>query len=227
MSSTNRGSDRHNDDFYRTPAWVTRAILPYVYTNGDRDILDPCCGDGAILDCFDEDRVLVGLELDADRAAQSTRKGHIVTQGDALKLVWPLAHLTITNPPFSLAEEFVRRAIAFALDNGSTVAMLLRLAFVESKKRKALHTEFPSDLFPLSERPSFTEDGGTDSCAYGWFVWDMHPAAVDDRKRNGGRIHILTDEAEKKPRGPRAVRPSNALSEAASRALADKRELVE
>lgn len=73
----------------------------------------------------------------------------------------------ITNPPFSRAEEFVRKALSCS----THVVMLLRLAFLETRRREALHAEFPSDVYVLSRRPSFMANGATDSCAYGWFWW--------------------------------------------------------
>lgn len=84
----------------------------------------------------------------------------------------------ITNPPFSLAEEFVRKARKKA----THVAMLLRLAFLETRRREQLHAEHPSDVYVLSRRPSFTNNGATDSCAYAWFVWGPG---------RGGRWQIL------------------------------------
>ena len=75
--------------------------------------------------------------------------------------------MIITNPPFYLAEQFVRKSLSCA----THVAMLLRLAFLETRKREALHEEFPSDVYVLSRRPSFMSNGATDSCAYAWFVW--------------------------------------------------------
>jgi hypothetical protein len=49
--------------------------------------------------------------------------------------------------------------------------MLLRLGFLESKKRREFWRRHPlTQLYPLIERPSFT-GSGTDATAYGWFVW--------------------------------------------------------
>ena len=45
MSATNRSNVRVASDFYATPAWCTRAILPHLPVTS---VLDPCAGDGAI-----------------------------------------------------------------------------------------------------------------------------------------------------------------------------------
>lgn len=76
-------------------------------------------------------------------------------------------NVIITNPPFYLAEEIVRKALRCA----DHVAMLLRLAFLESRRREAFHEEHPSNVYVLSRRPSFMANGMTDSAAYAWFKW--------------------------------------------------------
>jgi hypothetical protein len=74
----------------------------------------------------------------------------------------------ITNPPFSLATDFIDRSLSEA----DFFAYLLRLNFWGSKKRKGWwQGKSPSHQFTLSERPSFTGKG-TDATEYAWFVWD-------------------------------------------------------
>jgi hypothetical protein len=74
----------------------------------------------------------------------------------------------LTNPPFSCAEGFATHAI----DHSRITYLLLPLNFLASKtripfwKRNPLYT-----LFPLSNRPSFTDDGKTDFTDYAWFCW--------------------------------------------------------
>lgn len=73
----------------------------------------------------------------------------------------------VTNPPFSLAKEFVTHAKSHA----DEVFMLLRLNFLGAKKRKDWWKQHePDAIFVLSDRPDFTGDGG-DACEYGWFYW--------------------------------------------------------
>lgn len=57
--------------------------------------------------------------------------------------------------------------------------MLLRLAFLESKKRCDFWQKHPvSKLYVLSERPSFT-GAGTDATAYAWFVWNKEQSMIE------------------------------------------------
>jgi len=173
VSSTGRSLVRNGLDQYDTPGWCTRLIAPIVVTRGVRAVFDPCAGVGAILDTLCAGQMFQastgGYEIDRDRAAACAAKGHPTIHADALSLgSWGLEPGTIivTNPPFALAEEFVRRS----LSEVDTVAMLLRLSFVAGQKRSALWREHPADVFVLSRRPSFTGKG-TDSCDYAWFVW--------------------------------------------------------
>lgn len=91
--------------------------------------------------------------------------------GDFLSFPAPLGDTDwiVGNPPYSEAEAHVRRALDLQPRRGA--AFLLRLAFLESEKRAAFWREHrPSAVYVLTRRPSFT-GGGTDSAAYGWFIW--------------------------------------------------------
>jgi len=177
MSATNRGAARAPLDFYSTPAWVTESLLAalpgkpganFPLTPGS--ILDPCAGDGSILALLGD--VGRGFELDPLRAFVCKERGLAVEHRDALVPgdTWGNPELVIMNPPYSLAEEFVRRALQ-EVRPGGTVAALLRLGFAASKKRVQFHRDFPSDFKILPQRPSFTADGKTDASEYAWFVW--------------------------------------------------------
>jgi hypothetical protein len=171
MSSTNRSNRVTNpDDWYRTPSWCVRAILPFVLSpNSGIAVLDPACGDGAILDAVREyapGARTFGIEIDDGRAATAAQK-HEVRHADALANDWTPAPLAVLNPPFSLAMEFVEASIVRV----ERCAVLLRLAFLASQKRAAFHRTHPSDVYVLPKRPSFTPDGKTDSADYAWFVF--------------------------------------------------------
>lgn len=168
---------RHPDDAYFTPSWCVDAILPHLPTAGS--VLEPCAGEGAIVlalrangvDCID------AIEIDAGRAARVRALGGVdLICDDALAPetvdLWQAPHgLVITNPPFSLAMEFVERAITFQAPHRGTSAFLLRLSWLASSKRAAFHRENPSDVYVLSKRPSFTGDGKSDSADYMWAIW--------------------------------------------------------
>jgi hypothetical protein len=199
MSSAGRskkagtGHQRHLSDYYATPSHVTRAILRRLCIDVPR-ILEPSAGDGAIVRELlaagvPADRVRA-IEIDPGRAAQVP----CVTQCEDFLKCRPWRRedepwLVIGNPPFSLAQEFVEHSLAIVAPGG-TVAMLLRLAFLESQKRASFHREHPADLYVLPRRPSFTGKG-TDSAAVAWFLWGPG---------RGNRWHLL-DETQPLPQG--------------------------
>lgn len=183
MSSTNRakgGYVRHEDDFYETPAWCTRALITHFRKVGlmcpsfkpIQSVLDPFSGRGAILDVFKEEGASTfGIELNEERAIECKR-AHKTWHADAFdKRSWPACDAIVTNPPFFAALEGIGRAFYETKGFHATVAFLLRLNFLGSKKRSVLHTETPAEVLIMSERPSFRPDGKTDSIEYAWFLW--------------------------------------------------------
>ncbi len=117
-------------------------------------LFDPCCGAGAILDVADDIGFSAsGYELQPHLAAIAEAKGHIVTCGDALVpgWIWPKADLIVSNPPYTLAEAFLRRSLKAA----PTVSFLLRLGFLASEERAPLFAEIGMPDVDVVKRPSF------------------------------------------------------------------------
>ncbi len=162
---------RQKDDFYSTPPAVIDAILPHLPMGGN--ILEPAAGDGVILRRL---RIrgatsdnLFAIELDEKRAEECSKYSDTLC-GDALVVPWEPAHLVITNPPFKLAQRFVEKALECVRSTGGTVAMLLRLTFLEGAKRVAFHNAHPADVYILPSRPKYVH-GKTDMVTSAWFVW--------------------------------------------------------
>ncbi len=173
---------RHPDDFFATPAWAVRAILPHVCRYGlhygpageGDTMLDPCAGDGAILRVLREtwpDAVVEGIESDEERAAKSGSRC-----SDALTVGWERPRLILTNPPYAFAMEFVQKAL-LEVRLGGTVAMLLRLPWLASQKRAPWMRRNTPSVYVLPKRPSFTGKG-TDATDYFWAVWNGRPPTV-------------------------------------------------
>ncbi|MCU7837622.1 MAG: hypothetical protein KZQ83_20580 [gamma proteobacterium symbiont of Taylorina sp.] len=152
MSATNRGGKRIEQDFYKTPAWCTKSLLPLISWDAVDSFYEPCAGDGAIYDLIPMDN----------------KDWSEIQQGrDYLENNHKPVDLIITNPPYRLAQEFIIKA----LTHGKTVIMLLRLNFLESQARYEFwQANPPSHIITLSKRPSFTGKG-SDSTGYAWFVW--------------------------------------------------------
>lgn len=175
MSSTNRNSNRNEHDYYKTPVSEIKNFLKefkkiYGYHLHFTDILDPCAGGDnkspmsypEALKAFTSRISTIDIREDskADLIAdylQTDCKGKY--------------GLIITNPPFNLAMEIIKKALD-DVKPGGIVIMLLRLNFFGSKKRKHFWGKYmPEYTFVHHERMSFTENGKTDSIEYCHMVW--------------------------------------------------------
>lgn len=172
MSSTNRGKYRVENDFYATPEWATEAILNELQFPGlGKHWLEPCAGEGAIIKATNkfyqrEAPVWSAYEIDAHRAVRMAGIERLDFLNDTPSVSNQI-DVILTNPPFSLAEEFIRKCLPLA----PVVIMLLRVDFLGSQKRLEFWKNIPApDLYVIPYRISF--DGkGTDSCEYAWYVW--------------------------------------------------------
>jgi len=194
MQSLNRlNSDRPRKeyDFYETPYELCKASLQRLKNEGlvyPRLAIDAGAGRGvwgmAFRDVYGlQHSELIGIELqpnfpDASGAFDlwlGDTNYFDVDREDVFGNVIG-QELIFGNPPYSLAEEFVRKSLEL-VDDGGYVFFLLRLAFLESKKRHfGLYADHPlRKVYVLTRRPSFfsTKEGSktVDALAYGMFFW--------------------------------------------------------
>lgn len=163
------GGGRHKDDFYSTPEEATLALLDVERFDGA--IWEPACGDGAI------SRVV-------QRAGYECVSTDLVNRGfGQVRVDFTLEYEArapniVTNPPFKLANHFVRNALA--LTTGK-VCMLLKVGFLEGVGRADILENGPlARVWVFKNRQTFLR-GGSDAIkmngaggmiAYAWFVWD-------------------------------------------------------
>ena len=81
----------------------------------------------------------------------------------------------ITNPPYSIATEFVEHALDISMDSVK-VAMLLKIQFLETKKRLALFRKYPPKfIYVFTNRIACAKNGNfngeSSAVCYAWFVW--------------------------------------------------------
>lgn len=197
MSRAGVRGDREEGDAYYTPPWAVRAFLSAFHPHlGPTDwlrVLEPSCGRGAVLRelvaaGISNERIW-GVDIDVEAAIACRSAGfEYVACADYLTI--PLARrfdLVIGNPPYSLAEEFIRRSLDLLKDSGRC-AFLLRLNFLEGQKRAPWLRQHVPDVYVLPRRPSFyasgPKKGKTDGTAYAWMVWARAP-------RTTGTVQIL------------------------------------
>lgn len=156
-------------DAYYTPDDVAEKCVATLKLRAGETILEPSVGGGAFARAAKARGCQVtGLDIDPHAAGFSDCDwrgiGDFADYSLGGEFDW-----IIGNPPFNCAQEHIEHALALQPKYG--VAFLLRLAFLEGQKRAAFWRDHPPwEVHVLSKRPSFT-GGGTDSAAYGWFVW--------------------------------------------------------
>ena len=83
--------------------------------------------------------------------------------------------LVIGNPPYALAERFVRTSLEY-LRPGGRLLFLLRLAFLEGQRRgDGLWQEHRLKRIEVCKaRTSFSGDGKSNATAYGLYLWEKN-----------------------------------------------------
>jgi len=161
FSTNNVSGNRKKSDFYETPYSLTQQFLQAHSFYGD--VLEPACGDGAIVKVLEEN----GYNVTA-----------FDVEVDFLKYNGTIDNI-ITNPPFSLAYEFILHAKKIATRQ---IAMLLPLSYLHGKKRYdniycdkdfSLRAVYVYTRYPLLGE-KLREDGKykTGMMVYAWFVFD-------------------------------------------------------
>lgn len=166
MSLVGTSEGRPDHDFYPTPPEAVHALLSVEDFPGL--IWEPACGDGAISKVLEETGHTVYSTDLIDRGYGSAGPEY-----DFLTYEYKSDHI-ITNPPFTLAEEFVRRGLA---QTSGKVAILCKLQFLEGAKRKAMFESVPlKAVYVFSKRLSMTRNGekmkNSGMIAFSWHVYE-------------------------------------------------------
>lgn len=155
-------ADKH--ELFPTPKYVIQALLDREKFEGN--VWEPACGNGAISEVLCAN-------------GYKTTSTDIVDRGygkiaDFLRTRRSVDNI-VTNPPFSLAEEFVRRSLISATKR---VAMFLPMAFYSSERRFELWRSSPLQfVYVFTNRVSLYPGGDKYSSSTGraqlaWFIWN-------------------------------------------------------
>lgn len=168
FSGANRGQ-RKKSDFYETPYSMTSRFLDiHRFTN---QVLEPACGSGAIVNVLNDygyDVTSYDKEVDFLKETRSFEN-------------------VVTNPPFSLANQFIDKCLEICTHE---FALLLPLSYLHGKKRyddfyannqAGLKHIYVFTRYPLLGE-DLREDGkyNTGMMVYAWFLfsknWRMDPS---------------------------------------------------
>jgi len=176
---------RSKADYYPTPPEYVRAVLERIqqtfWFTADLHILDPGAGEGVwgieARKLFPE-AFIAGTEI-RNLPKPAAYDEWYITPFKHFPEVCPVTFdLIIGNPPFSKVYEFIDPALALLNPQGGVLSYLLRLAFLESKKRfdkyySRTDSLKPSHVWVSTRRLSFTGNKKSDDTAYAQYTWNI------------------------------------------------------
>jgi hypothetical protein len=179
-STKEENEARKEHDYYSTPSDTTQALLnvlkPVMYPKLDV-ILEPACGEGKMSRVIREN----GYKVSSSDAYEYEYKPATYNL-DFLKMDATSCSWIITNPPFNLAEEFIRKAATISRpETFRGYAMLLKSNYWHAKSREPLFQDYtPSLILPLTWRPKFNETQKAPVLDMAWNVWLDEPDMRDE-----------------------------------------------
>lgn len=177
MSKTTK-KNINASEFYATPEWIIEEFFRN-FDKADKDwwmfakVLDPSAGGGSPYHFGMPYPDVIQRMYNITTDTIDIRPGSLAaTIGDFLEM--PIAtkyKMIVTNPPFSLADKFVTKALEHIEDQGYVV-VLQRLGWMGSKGRFQFWNDSPlHSVYVHHKRPKFHGATGTDSIEYAHFVF--------------------------------------------------------
>jgi hypothetical protein len=189
--SANNLGQRKKSDFYETPYSITQHLLDREPFDFDSTVWEPACGDGAIVKVLKEYNWQNVVHFDIQTGTDFLR------QPDRYDFI-------ITNPPFSLAYEFIQKAKEVA---DRKFAFLLPLNYLHGQARflniYSDRTYGLKKVYVLTRYPmlgeTLREDGKyhTGMMVYAWYVFEngySELPCIDWIDNNGDVISSRDDQ---------------------------------
>ena len=172
--------ERIAEDFYVEPEWCSRRLFEHVGFSGS--VYDPACGLGRIVraareegyESFGTDITKRSPDCGSEVDFLSCQRGQLPVNANSRFFSIPSV---VCNPPFKLAEAFVKRALQIA---EYEVAMLLPTTWRSGDSRSRWLEATPlAAVLDLTPRPSMPPgsmieagiDPGGGTVDYAWYIW--------------------------------------------------------
>ena len=166
LSKRTTGINELNEryDFHPTQPEFVHVLLQEVDFRGG--IWEPACGNGAMSKILEERFGAIRV-----RSSDIYNHGYGLIGVDFLAEMEPVDNI-VTNPPFTLATEFVEKALSLARHK---VAMLIKINFAWGIDRygRIFVVNPPNLVLVLPRRMRNMHTGGHYSFDHAWFVWDQ------------------------------------------------------
>ncbi len=174
---------RVENDFYATDPDAVRKLLA-AHKFDLHKVLEPCVGQGHIANTIKEyckQADVTGIDI-LDRGWPHCIIGDFLTHTTDEKYT-----AIITNPPFTLANDFIQKSLDL-LEDGGQMAMLLKIQFLEGQCRQELFEKMPPRyIYVFRNRVPIFNNGSpvnpktgkrwaTTMC-FAWYVWEKGTTA--------------------------------------------------
>ena len=175
LSGTSTTRERVEDDYYATPYVGTQMLLDNVDFTGN--FLEPCVGGGHIAEVIKQyyNTEIFGSDL-INRGYPNTLVADFLTYDFDRKF-----DNIITNPPYSLAQEFLEKGMEVVNNNGK-IAMFLKVQFLEGAKRREMFKSYPPKyIYVFTKRQNPWRNGSqvdekgkpwSSTMCFAWFIWE-------------------------------------------------------
>lgn len=173
-ASNHSETEREQHDYYATPPIATEMLCEL--ETFSKDILEPCCGEGHIAKALEAHGYNV-------QSMDLIDRGYGQGGVDFLQCSEKVDKDIVTNPPYSMAREFVEHAMDIVTD-GHKVVMFLKLSFLEGQERRKMFEKYPpKTIWVSSSRLGCAKNGefkvdkngnlkADSAVAYCWFVFE-------------------------------------------------------
>lgn len=164
FSANNHKGQRKKSDFYETPYTITKHLMDNEPFDLNKTVCEPACGDGAIVKVLEQYFKSPIIHYDIER-------DFLTVQNEEYDYI-------VTNPPFSLAYEFIQQSKKLAKEK---FAMLLPLSYLHGKRRYdniytnthyGLQTIYVFTRYPMLGE-QLRPDGkyNTGMMVYAWYIF--------------------------------------------------------
>lgn len=175
LAGGNPENKRVENDYYATnPKALEMLLSNFNLPKGKT--LEPCVGEGHLARVLEK----YGCDVDCidlvDRGYPNTIIHDFLTYRSSIKY-----NCVVTNPPYSLAEEFIRKSMSLLKPKG-ICCMFLKIQFLEGAKRKIFYEEYPPKYIYVFRNRMATWNNGKEldpkgkrwatTICHAWFVFE-------------------------------------------------------
>ena len=160
--------DREENDYYATDPNALKLVLADLEL--DHNVWECACGAGHLSKVLEDNGYNV-------KSTDLYDRGYGISGVNFLETEETFNGDILTNPPYSLALDFVKKGLD-VIEDGHKVVMFLKIQFLEGKKRREFFKENPPKYVIVSSSRSKCAKGGNEelfngpsAVCYAWFVW--------------------------------------------------------